>query len=164
VLLIWASCPAAAIMESVRTSVSTELPNTSRWSTKVPSISSDSKYGSAGPMAEGGIIACQPIAEGVAITSKGPFALTRKVVKLKIFDPEISQSVRYRFSDLHELFEMPLYEYLTKARVKPSGHAMKLRVLGESSETAKPWVLVLCCEIASKKIKKFFNQSQIKAE
>ncbi len=115
-------------------------------------------------MAQGGIEACQPIAEGVALPSNGYLALTRKVVKLKIFDPEISQSFRYNLSDLHDLLEMALYEYLTKARVKPSGHAMILRVLGENSETAKPWILVLCCEIASKKIKKFFNQSQIKAE
>lgn len=144
--------------------MSDELPNTSRWSSgKEPSLSSDSGYGSIG-MNEGGIEACQSINEGVALPSQGLFALDRKVIRLKIFDREIPQSVRYRFSDLHELFEMPLYEYLTKAKVKPSGHAMKLKVMGENAEKAKPWILVLSCELASKRIRKFFNQTQIKIE
>lgn len=151
-------------MQSGQTLTSDELPITSRWSLgKEPSISSDSGYGSAG-MQEGGIEACQPITEGVALPSHRIFAIERKITRLKLFDREIPQSIRYRFSDLHDLFQMPLYEYLTKARVKPSGHAMKLKVLGESAETAKPWILVLCAEMASKRIKKFFNQGQIKAE
>ncbi|MCJ1264523.1 hypothetical protein MMC22_004395 [Lobaria immixta] len=95
--------------------------------------------------------------------SKGNL-LQRKVTKLKHFDKQISQRVQDRFHDLDELFSKPLYEYLSKARVGFSAISIKLKVLGESEETAKPWIVVLCDKAAHKKVKQFFDQKQVKSQ
>lgn len=104
----------------------------------------------------------QDFADGVTIPSRRLFE--RKVTKLRHFDKEIPQFTQHRFHDLHELFERPLCESLTKANVKCNAISVKLRVLGESEATAKPWIMILCDKAASKKIRQFFNQPQIKAE
>ena len=123
---------------------------------------SDSGYGSTGNTTDGSTTEhSQEFADGVALPSRNFFE--RKITKLRLFDKEIPQLTQHRFHDLHELFERPLYEYLIKAKVNPNPISIKLKVLGESEATAKPWIVVLCSTAASKKIRQFLNQPQIKA-
>ena len=123
---------------------------------------SDSGYGSTGNTTDGSTTEhSQDFADGVALPSRSFFE--RKTTKLKFFDKEIPQLTQHRFHDLHELFERPLIEYLIKAKVNPNPVSIKLKVLGESEATAKPWIVVLCSTAASKKIRQFLNQPQIKA-
>ena len=123
---------------------------------------SDSGYGSTGNTTDGSTTEhSQDFADGVALPSRSFFE--RKITKLKLFDKEIPQLTQHRFHDLHELFERPLIEYLIKAKVNPNPVSIKLKVLGESEATAKPWIVVLCSTAASKKIRQFLNQPQIKA-
>lgn len=124
--------------------------------------SSDSGYASTGNMTDGSTTDhSQNFADGVALPSRSFFE--RRVTKLRLFDREIPQLTQHRFHDLHELFEVPLCDYLIKAKVKPNPISIKLKVLGESEATAKPWIVVLCNKTVSKKIRQFFNQQQIKA-
>ena len=124
---------------------------------------SDSGYGSTGNTTEGSMTGLsQEFANGVALPSRGIFE--RRITKLRPFDREIPQLTQHRFHDLHELFERPLCEYLTKAKVNPNAVSLKLKVLGGCEATAKPWIVVLCDKTESKKIKQFFNQPHIKAE
>ena len=125
-----------------------------------PSESSDSGYASIGPEV-GPYQGCQTITEEFALHPRNIF---NSKVKLKVFNKEIPQSTRYRFADLQELLARPLYDYLTKAKVHSSGISIKLKVLGENEFVAKPWILVFCSDTASKRVKKFLNQPQIKAE
>lgn len=90
--------------------------------------------------------------------------LHRKVTKLKQFDKPILQRVQDRFHDLDELFSKPLYDYLSKARVGFSTISIKLKVLGESEETAEPWIVVLCDKAVNRKVKQFFDQKQVKSQ
>lgn len=123
--------------------------------------SSDSGYASTGNTTDGSATDhSQDFADGVALPSR---IFERKVTKLRLFNKEIPQLTQHRFHDLLELFEVPLCDYLIKAKVKPNPISIKLKVLGESEATAKPWIVVLCNEEASKKIRQFFNQQQIKA-
>ena len=119
---------------------------------------SDSGYGSTGNITDHS----QDFADGVALPSRRFFE--RKVTKLRLFDREIPQLTQHRFHDLHELFERPLCEYLTRAKINQNPISLKLKVLGESEATAKPWIVVLCNQTASKKIRQFFNQQHIKAQ
>ena len=41
---------------------------------------------------------------------------------------------------------------------------MKLKVLGQSEDTARPWIVVLCDKSILKKVKQFFQQQWVKAE
>lgn len=124
---------------------------------------SDSGYASIGNTTDGSTTdRSQDFADGVALPSRSFFE--RKVTNLRLFDGEIPQSTQRRFHDLHDLFERPLCEYLIKAKVSPNPISIKLKVLGESEVTAKPWIMVLCNKTASKRIRHFFNQQHIKAE
>lgn len=123
---------------------------------------SDSGYASIGNTTDGSATDCsQDFPDGVALRRS---IFERKVTKLKLFDKEIPQMIQHRFHDLHELFERPLCDYLIKAKVNPNPISIKLKVLGESEATAKPWIVVLCNKTASKKIRHFFNQHHIKAD
>jgi hypothetical protein len=86
------------------------------------------------------------------------------VTRLQTFDSEIPEAVRNRFCDLKELFDKPLYEYLSKERVSVGSIAMRLKVLGKTEETAKPWVVILCDPSTSKLVKQYFNQPQVKEQ
>ncbi len=123
---------------------------------------SDSGYGSTGNMTDGSNTDhSQDFADGIALRPRRLFE--RKVTKLRLFDREIPQLTQHRFHDLHELFERPLCEYLIKFKVNVNPISVKLKVLGECEATAKPWIVVLCNETASRRIRQFFNQQQIKA-
>ena len=124
--------------------------------------SSDSGYGTGNTTDGSTTDHSQDLAEGVALPSRRFFE--RKVTKLRLFNDEIPQLTQHRFHDLQELFERPLCDYLINAKVKANPISIKLKVLGESEATAKPWIVVLCNKTASKKIRQFFNQQQIKAD
>ena len=103
--------------------------------------------------------ACTPFKERRTISF-----LHRKVTKLRPFDKEIPQSTRDRFEDLIELFCEPLYEHLSKAKIRHAPISIKLKVIGENEADAKPWIIVLCDKAVERKIRQFFNQPQVKTE
>ena len=96
-------------------------------------------------------------------SSRQPFSKSKKT-KLRPFDQEISQAVQDRFSDLTELFGPSLYSFLVERRVKYNAISIKLKVLGEDERSAKPWVVVQCDEAASKPIRNFFDQKDVKSQ
>ena len=89
---------------------------------------------------------------------------TRKTVKIKAFDKDISELVQNRFKDLNELFGKPLYDHLSKKQPLTSMISIKLKVLGTDEHDAKPWIVVMCDKPISKRVKQFFNQPHIKSE
>lgn len=88
----------------------------------------------------------------------------RRVVQLRPFEMEISEPVQNRFSDLVELFEKPLYNHLARSQNHLTAISIKLKVLGASELTAKPWIVILCQHQVSPRVKQFFNQQHIKSE
>ena len=123
----------------------------------------DSGYGSTGNTTDGSTTDhSQDFPDGVALPSRRIFE--RRVTKLRLFDREIPQLTQHRFHDLHELFERPLYDHLIEAKINPHPISLKLKVLGESEATAKPWIVILCSKAASKRVRHFFNQQHIKAD
>ena len=124
----------------------------------------DSGYGSTGNTTDGSITTdhSQDFADGVALPSRRIFE--RRVTKLRLFHRDIPQLTQHRFHDLHELFERPLYDHLIEAKINPHPISLKLKVLGESEATAKPWIVILCSKAASKRVRHFFNQQHIKAD
>lgn len=90
--------------------------------------------------------------------------LFHRKVKLRPFNEEIPKLIQNRFHDLKELFDEPLYEYLSKAKVKFTSLSIKLKVLGESVETSKPWIVVLCDKAISRRVKQYFNQPHVKIQ
>ncbi|KAI9764881.1 MAG: hypothetical protein M1839_005697 [Geoglossum umbratile] len=85
-------------------------------------------------------------------------------IRLKTFNKEIEEPIRQRFCDLMELYETPLDDYLSKGESKIGTISIKLKILGESEETAKPWIVILCHKAMLKRVKKFFNQPAVKQE
>ena len=90
--------------------------------------------------------------------------LQRKSTRLREFDKTVPAAAQDRFQDLEELFGKPLYEYVTKSGATFSAISMKLKVLGESEDTAKPWIVILCDKGIAKRAKRFFSQSWVKSE
>ena len=122
----------------------------------------DSGYGSTGNTTDGSTTDhSQDFADGHALPSRRIFE--RRVTKLRPFDREIPQLTQHRFHDLHELVERPLYNHLIEARIHPHPISIKIKVLGESEATAKPWIVISCSKAASKRVRGFFNQQHIKA-
>ena len=123
---------------------------------------SDSGYGSTANTTDGSTTDhSQHFADGVAVHPRGFFK--HKEPTLRPFDQAIPQSTQHRFHDLHELFERPLCDHLNEAKIKPYPISLKLKCLGESEVTAKPWIVVSCDKMASKRVRHFFNQQHIKA-
>lgn len=97
-------------------------------------------------------------------SSTGSKFLQRKVKRLRPFDKNIPIVAQNRFEDLKQLFDEPLYDYVKKSGSTFSAISMKLKVLGEIEDTAKPWIIVLCDKGIAKKVNRFFNQSWVKSE
>ena len=98
--------------------------------------------------------------EGVTVASRSLFR--SKVTKLTVFQKEIPRHVYHRFYDLLELFSGPLYQYLRDKGVTPRAISIKLKALGESEALAKPWIVVMTDEKASKHARQFFKSPEIK--
>ena len=106
-------------------------------------------------------------ASGAPTPDKGTLAqklFKRTPKKLSIFEKDIPDPVNNRFHDLHVLFNEPLYRYLGKHGVAVTAMSIKLKYAGENEAAAKPWIIVQCDERASKRVRRFFNQQQIKAQ
>ena len=88
----------------------------------------------------------------------------KKAPILRQFDKQIPRETQQRFDDLGELFGKPLYDYLAKARLRYNSISMKLKVLGQSEDTARPWIVVLCSTTILKKVKQIFQQKWVKDE
>ncbi|KAI9711581.1 MAG: hypothetical protein M1820_002146 [Bogoriella megaspora] len=87
--------------------------------------------------------------------------------KLKVFNKDILRAARHRFSDLRELFGSSLHEYVDKKHNKDLNLGMiawRLKVLGETEESAKPWIIVMCGSKASKTVRNYFKQKHVKQE
>lgn len=102
-------------------------------------------------------------------TDKNKVTLAKKIFKrtpkkLSIFEQDVPDSVKNRFRDLYVLFNEPLYRYLGKHGVTSTAMSIKLKYAGESEATASPWIIVQCDERASKRVRRFFNQQEIKAQ
>ena len=119
-------------------------------STSKPFDGTDSGYASFAPTPEKGTLAQK--------------FLNRTPRKLSIFEKDVPDVVRNRFHDLCVLFNEPLYRYLGKHGVIFTAISIKLKYAGESEATAKPWIIVQCDERASKRVRRFFNQQQLKAQ
>ncbi|KAE8443140.1 hypothetical protein EG329_002309 [Mollisiaceae sp. DMI_Dod_QoI] len=95
------------------------------------------------------------------ITNTSLLPLTRrKKTKLTYFEKEIPKLTRNRFEDLRELYTDSLNN-LASGISKRRGILMTLKVLGESEETAEPWVFIQCDKAIAKKVRRFFKQSSI---
>ncbi|MCJ1379601.1 hypothetical protein MMC17_002703 [Xylographa soralifera] len=88
----------------------------------------------------------------------------RKVTKLSVVDKPIALQTMNRFNDLNELFGKELYNYLANTNIKYSAVSIKLKVFGEDENTAKPGIVVLCDKVVMKRVRRFFNQPQVKLE
>ena len=88
----------------------------------------------------------------------------RKITKLKVFEREIPRHIRDRFLDLNELFEKPLYEFVTKIELKFGSISTRLKAPGEDEASAEHWIIVLCDQKVLRRVKQFFEQSHIKLE
>lgn len=160
--------PDVSLQSIIATNSRKEILRTSRttaetWSigedASVGTVFSDSGYGSNGSAFH------EPREDSISVFELHKRKLfRRKVTKLKHFDMQIPQPIHTRFEDLTELFSKPLYDYLHKAGVEFSAISIKLKSLGESEETAKPWIVVLCDKAAQKKVKQFFDQKQVKLQ
>ena len=139
-----------------------EMLNTNSPSDKVPVDRADSGYASAESTQDGKSSEVENL-ELEHRVSRQLFWSFKKT-KLRPFDQEISQAVQNRFSDLTELFGPSLYSFLVKRGVKYSAISIKLKVLGKDERSARPWVVVQCDEAASKPIKAFFDQPEVKSQ
>lgn len=82
---------------------------------------------------------------------------------LKRFEKEVDQSIIDRFQDVVERLEGPLFDDMRKPWRQPRPTAIRLMVLGKDEGDAKPWIVVLCSQDQSKRIKRFFQQKFAKA-
>ena len=87
-----------------------------------------------------------------------------KVQQIRQYDIQLPLWFHERFKDLCELLGGPLHEYLAKAKARYKHIAMKLKVLGENEERARPWIVILCDAAILKKVKHFFQQQWVKSE
>jgi hypothetical protein len=102
-------------------------------------------------------------ADGIALPERR--LVPRKVTHLKVFDKEICQTSQNRFKDLSELFNKKLYKFLNEGTKTGIGDiSIKLKVLGESETTARPWIVIQCRKDVEKRVKRFFNQREVLSE
>jgi len=95
------------------------------------------------------------------------FAAIARTPTLKVFERPIPDTIQNRFDDLNELFSRALLDHLQKARIDARGQrtiSIKLKYLGQSEESAKPCVLILCSKEACRKVKQFFNTKAVKSQ
>jgi hypothetical protein len=81
---------------------------------------------------------------------------------LREFDKAVDTATIARFKDVLERVEGPLLRHLTKRTLKREPMALRLMVLGQTEDTAKAWIVVLCHETRAKRARKFFEQQHVK--
>lgn len=82
--------------------------------------------------------------------------------RLKYFSTPISEQLRDRFFDIKILYTQPLFDAISKKRSNPGDVSMKLKYLGSSEDTARPYIIIQCAKKVSKKVTKFFAQDHVK--
>ncbi|KAH6892496.1 hypothetical protein B0T10DRAFT_375476, partial [Thelonectria olida] len=93
-----------------------------------------------------------------------PLALT-PVADLAEFDKSVDDDTLSRFRHLHAQIEKPLLAYI-RSRLPGRKYrpiALRLMVLGRSEDDAKPCIVVFCPEQQSKRVRKFFDKSSVRA-
>lgn len=116
----------------------------------------DSGYGSTASSAtsEDGIEMC---------TRHASQLYRRHVTKLKYFNNDkIPIPVWQRFCDLKELYAQDFLSHLEKRKVNTHTLSIKLRCLGKTEATAKPYIVIQCDKAASRSVNQFFNQQHVK--
>ena len=88
----------------------------------------------------------------------------RSVIKLRRYNKAIPLATQRRFDDLLDFVCHPLRTFILDARVKYTGVLMRVETLGETEDSAKPWVIVQCDSSMLRKVKQFFEQPQIKSQ
>jgi hypothetical protein len=89
----------------------------------------------------------------------------QRTTKLKPYPAiQIPQVTWDRYKDLKELFNVPLCAAISKGRGPVGPFSIKLKVLGESEQNAKPWILVFCDGVVAKRVRDFFKQTWVKEE
>jgi hypothetical protein len=99
----------------------------------------------------------------------------RKTQKLHEYKKEIPRSTWDRFYAMHDLHGQRLldslstqraFDTLTKRRRNYSSHSVstKLKVLGETEATAKPWVVVRCDQTDYRGVRNYYNQKHVIAD
>lgn len=81
---------------------------------------------------------------------------------LREFDKTVDTRTIARFKDVLERVEGPLLRHLKLRPFKREPMALRLMVLGQTEETAKAWMVVLCRETRTKRVRKFFEQQHVK--
>jgi len=88
----------------------------------------------------------------------------QKPKRLRIYNKEIDQPTQTRFRDLKVLFGRTWPEFLVKKKVTFTAIQMRLSVLGEDEDSAKPWIVIVCNKAILKTVNQFFDQADIKEE
>ena len=114
----------------------------------------DSGYGSM----EG-----SPAQETLSIRSRGKL-FRRTTIVHPFEDIEIPQSTINRFLDLQLLFNETLHQHLIKNGKHIGDISIKLKVLGETREVAKPCVIIQCNASLKRKIRHFYDQPHVKSQ
>lgn len=110
-----------------------------------------------------------------AVFVVGSKLFRRKARKLQLYNTDIPRSTWDRFNALNELHGQPLLDSLSAQRVidtltkrrrkfGPLSISRKLKVLGETSATAKPWVIVFCDEADYRGVRNFYDQKHVIAD
>ncbi|KAH0553375.1 hypothetical protein GP486_006556 [Trichoglossum hirsutum] len=125
----------------------------------------DSGYGSTvgTPEKRGSQLTSPDRIEGSQVCRKLPipFQLAGPA-NLGRFEKDVDKATIDRFKDVLELIEGPLLGYMQRSRLRYRPMAIRLMVLGKSEEDAIPWIVVLCNEDQSKRVKRFFEKKLAK--
>lgn len=102
---------------------------------------------------------------GTALSIRSRGKLLPKTITVRTFeDVDIPQPTIERFQDLQRLFNNPLHEYLCKSCKHIGDISIKLKVLGETREAARPCVVIQCDASMKRKIKKYYDQPEVKLQ
>jgi len=81
---------------------------------------------------------------------------------LKVFKKDVDDATWTRYKDVSERIQGPLLAFIKKSPRVYRQMALRLVVLGRTEEDARPRIVILCHPNVQKKVKKFFNQQDIR--
>lgn len=82
---------------------------------------------------------------------------------LKRFEKEVDQATIDKFQIVVERLQGPLLSQMRRPWQQRHPTAIRLMVLGKDETDAKPWIVVLCAQDQSRRIKRFFQQKFARA-
>ncbi|ERF76427.1 hypothetical protein EPUS_07307 [Endocarpon pusillum Z07020] len=83
---------------------------------------------------------------------------TFKHGKLLEFDQAVSNDTIEQYKRIAVQLEVSLVEYIQKHYRTHSPMSMRLMVLGQNADCAKPWIVVFCHEKRERYVRRFFNK------